>query len=66
MTLLDSCFHIAIEELQKIQFAPQESQKEIDYVLQMLREAQNANDERRAHVMTEAHKILQNVWAPPE
>ncbi len=66
MTLRDSCFHVAIEELQKIQSAPQESREQIDRVLRMLREAQNANNERRAHVMAEAHEILQDVWAPPE
>jgi len=66
MTLRDSCFRVAIEELQKIQSAPQESQEEIDRVLQMLREAQNANNERRARVMAKAHEILQDVWVPPE
>ncbi|MCU4971129.1 hypothetical protein OB955_00050 [Halobacteria archaeon AArc-m2/3/4] len=66
MTLRDSCFHVAIEELQKIQSAPQESQKEIDRVLRMLREAQNANNERRAHVMAKAHEALQGVWVPSE
>lgn len=66
MTLRDSCFHVAIEELQKIQSAPKESQEEIDRVLRMLREAQNANNERRARVMGKAHEILQDVWVPPE
>ena len=66
MTLRDSCFHVAIEEIQKIQSAPQESQEEIDRVLQMLRDAQNANNERRARVMAEAHEILQDVWVPAE
>ena len=41
VTLRDSCFHVAIEELKQIQSAPQESQKEIDHVLRMLREAKN-------------------------
>ena len=62
----DSCFHGAIEELQKIQSAPQESQEEIDRVLRRLKEAQNADDTRRARVMAEAHETLQNVWVPPE
>ena len=66
VTLRGSCFHVAIEELQKIQSAPQESQKEIERVLRMLREAQNATNERRAHVMAEAHETLQDVWVPPE
>ena len=66
MTLRDSCFHVAIEEPQRIQSAPQESQDEIDHVLQMLREAQNANNERRASVMAKAHETLQDVWVPPE
>ena len=66
MTLRDSCFHVAIEELQKIQSAPQESQEEIDRVLRMLKEAQNANNERRGRVMAEAHETLQDVWVPPE
>lgn len=66
VTLRDSCFHVAVEELQKIQSAPQESQEEIDRVLRMLREAQNANNERRARVMAEAHETLQEVWVPAE
>lgn len=66
VTLRDSCFHVAIEELQKIQSAPQESQEEIDRVLRRLKEAQNADDTRRARVMAEAHETLQNVWVPPE
>jgi len=66
VTLRDSCFHVAIEELQKIQSAPPESQEEIDRALQMLRGAQNANNERRARVMANAHEILQDVWVPPE
>lgn len=66
LTHRDSCFHVAIDELQKIQSAPQESQEEIDRVLRMLETAQDKNDERRAQVMAEAHKILQNVWVPPE
>lgn len=66
MTLRDSCFHVAIEELQQIQSAPRESQEEIDRVVQMLREAQTADNERRASVMAEAHEELQDVWVPPE
>lgn len=66
VTLRDSCFHVAIEELEKIQSAPQESQEEIDRVLQMIREAQNSNNERRARVMAESHEALQDVWVPPE
>ncbi|MFD1635203.1 hypothetical protein ACOZ4L_05620 [Haloplanus ruber] len=65
VTLRDSCFHVAIEELEKIQSAPEESQEEIDRVLGMLREAQHADNERRANVMAKAHKILQEVWVPP-
>jgi hypothetical protein len=65
MTLRDSCFLVAIEELEEIQSAPQESQDEIDHVLRMLREERNANNERRARVMAEAHEILQDVWVPP-
>lgn len=65
-TLHDSCFNVAIEELRMIQSAPQESQEEIDRVVQMLREAQNADNERRARVMAEAHETLQGVWVPPE
>lgn len=65
VTLRDSCFHVAIEELEKIQSAPQESQEEIDHVLRMLREEQNAKNERRAQIMAEAHEILQDVWVPP-
>ncbi len=66
LTLRDSCFHVAIEELKEIQSAPQESQEEIDRVLRMLREEQNANNDRRARVMSEAHETLQDVWVPPE
>jgi hypothetical protein len=66
VTLRDSCFHVAIEELQKIQSAPQESQEEINRVVRILREAENANNERRARVMAEAHETLQDVWVPPE
>lgn len=66
VTLRDSCFYVAIEELQKIQSAPQESQEEIDRVLRMIREAQNSNNEERARAMAEAHEVLQDVWVPPE
>lgn len=66
VTLRDSCFHVAIDELNKIQSAPQESREEIDRVLRMLQEAQHANNERRARAMSEAHGILQNLWVPPE
>lgn len=62
----DSCFHVAIDELQKITTAPQESQEEIDRVLEMLRNARHADNRRRAQAMAEAHQILQDVWAPPE
>ena len=65
VTLRDSCFYVAIEELEKIQSAPEESQQEIDRVLQMLREAQHADNEHRAQVMADAHNILQDVWVPP-
>lgn len=66
MTLRDSCFHVAINELQEIHSAPQESQEEIDRLLRMLQEAQNADNERRARVMAKAHELLQDVWVPPE
>lgn len=66
ITLRDSCFHVAMEELQQIQYAPDESQEQIDQVLRILREAKNANNERRARVMAEAHEVLQDVWVPPE
>lgn len=65
-TLRDSCFHVAIEELQKISTAPKEGQEEIDRVLGMLREARHADNRRRAQVMANAHKILQDIWVPPE
>lgn len=66
VTLRDSCFHVAIDELQKIQSAPQESQEEVNRVLQMLQDAQNARNERRARVMADAHETLQGVWLPPK
>lgn len=66
VTLRDSTFHVAIEELQHIRGAPQESREEIDRVLEMLQEAEHANNERRARVMAKAHDILQDVWVPPE
>jgi len=62
----DSCFAVAIEQLEKINAAPEESQEEIDRVLRKLRNAQNANDQRRAQVMAEAHETLQDLWVPPE
>lgn len=65
-TLRDSCFEGAIEELQKITTAPDDSQEEIDRALGMLREAKHANNQRRAQVMAKAHEILQNGWVPPE
>lgn len=65
-TLRDSSFQVAIEELQKITTAPEESQEQIDRVVEMLREARHADDHRRAQVMAKAHEILQDVWAPPE
>lgn len=61
----DSCFFVAIEELEKIDSAPEESQEEIDRVLEMLQRAQNAPVEEQARVMTQAHEILQDVWVPP-
>ena len=66
VTLRDSCFYVAIEELQKIQSAPEESQEEIDRVLRRIREAQHSNNDERARVMAEAHEALQDVWVPPE
>ncbi len=65
-TCRDSCFEVAIEELQKITTAPEDSQKEIDRVLGMLQEARYANNHRRAQTMAKAHEILQDVWVPPE
>lgn len=64
-TLRDSCFNVAIEKLEKITTAPKEGQKEIDRVLEMLREARHAENQRRSQVMAEAHEILQDVWVPP-
>jgi len=61
----DSCFFVAIEELEKIDSASAESQEEINRVLEMLRSTQNAPNEKRATVMAEAHDILQNIWVPP-
>lgn len=66
ITLRDSCFFVAIEELQKIQAAPQESQEEIDRIVRLLTDSQNASNERRARVMAEAHETLQDLWVPPE
>lgn len=65
-TLRDSTFHVAIESLEKIDNAPQDSQEEIERVLGMLRRNQNADNERRAQAMAEAHETLQNVYVPPE
>ena len=65
-TLRDSCFHVAIDELQKITTAPEESQEEIDRVLEILRGARHADNNRRAQVMAKAHGMLQDVWVPPE
>ncbi len=65
-SLRDSCFHVAIEELQKISTAPKESQEKIDRVIGMLQEAQYEDNRRRAQVMANAHEILQDVWVPPE
>lgn len=61
----DSCFFVAIEELEKIDSAPTESQEEIDEVLRMLREVQNASQKRQSLVMADAHGILQDIWVPP-
>lgn len=66
VTPRDSCFFVAIEELQKIDSAPGENQEKIDKVLQMLQSAQHSDNETRARVMAEAHEILQDVWVPPE
>ncbi|MBB6647980.1 hypothetical protein [Halobellus ruber] len=66
VTLRDSCFFVALEELRKIDSAPSESQDTIDEVIRMLENAQNANNDRRARVMAEAHDTLQDVWAPPK
>lgn len=66
VTNRDSCFVVAIEQLEKIQSAPEESQREIDQVLRNLRDTQHANDERRARAMAQAHDTLQDVWVPPE
>jgi hypothetical protein len=66
VTLRDSCFHVAIEQLEKIEAAPEESQEEIARVVRMLRSAQNADNDRRARVMAEAHEILQDLWVLPE
>lgn len=65
-TLRDSCFHGAIEGLQKVTTAPKDSQEELDHVLGMLQEARHADNHRRAQVMAEAYKRLQDVWVPPE
>lgn len=65
VTLRDSCFR-AIEELQKIEGAPAESQETIDRVIEMLQRAQHAENERRARVMAKANDLLQDVWVPPE
>ena len=65
-TLRDSCFHGAIEALQKITTAPKNSREELDHVLGMLQEASHADNHRRAQVMAEAHERLQDVWVPPE
>lgn len=65
-TLRDSCFEVAIEELQKISTAPKESQAEIDRVVELLRQARHADDHQRAQVMATAHEKLQDVWVPPE
>lgn len=62
----DSTFIVALEELRKIDYAPGENQEKIDEVIDMLERAQNADNERRARVMAEAHEILQGVYAPPD
>lgn len=64
-TLRDSCFFVAIEELEKIDSAPTESQEEIDRVLDMIQSAWDASLEKQAAAMGEAHDILQDVWVPP-
>jgi hypothetical protein len=65
-TLRDSTFQVAIEELEAISTAPEESQEEIDRVMGMLQEARHKDNQRRAQVMAQAHEMLQDVWAPPE
>lgn len=65
-TLRDSTFDSSLEALQKITTAPQDSQDDIDRVVEMIQEARFADNHRRAQVMAKAHEILQNVWAPPE
>jgi hypothetical protein len=64
-TSRDSCFFVAIEELQKIESAPSESQEKVNRVLEMLRSAQYAPVDEQARVMAEAHGMLQDVWVPP-
>lgn len=66
MTLRDSCFEVAIEELGKINSAPGENQETIDSVRRKLEQARNANNDRRARVMAEAHETLQDVYVHPE
>jgi len=66
MTLRDSCFHVAIEELEKIQSAPRESQEESDRVVGKLRDARHANNDRQARVMAQAHETLQELWVPED
>ena len=66
LSLRDSCFEVAIENLKKISTAPDESQQKIDQVLSMLQDASHANDQRQVQAMAEAHQILQDTWVPPE
>lgn len=65
-TLRDSTFHSAIEKLNEISTAPEESQAEIDEIIELLQRGMNGHNDRRARVMAEAHDRLQDVWAPPE
>lgn len=65
-TLRDSCFHGALEELQKITSAPAESQERIDQVIEVLHDARYSGEKRQMQAMAEAHKVLQDIWVPPE
>lgn len=64
-SLRDSTFYSAIEKLNQIDSAPQESQETIDEVIKMLQAAQNAPNDERSRVMGKARQKLQDVWVPP-
>ncbi len=66
VTNRESAIFVAIGELEKIQSAPQESQKEINRVLRNLKDAQHADNDQRSRVMAQAHDTLQDLWVPPE